>query len=138
MKTTPYEGSQRRLRFRRLPEAFAVCRFAAEAPVPGWATQGAFSSISRSADELSIVCSADRVPDDCKTELRWICFKLEGPFAFSEVGVLVSFLAPLAKSGVGIFAVSTYDTDYVLVREEHAGAALEALQAAGHELITAA
>jgi hypothetical protein len=96
--------------------------------------KGGFSSVTRTGDELSIVCPADHIPKDIDPGLRWVCMKIEGPFAFSQTGVLLSFIEPLSSSGVPIFAISTYDTDYVLVQEEFAGAALNALQAAGHEL----
>src|SRR5271165_947845 len=112
------------LRFSRMPGKFAVCRLQSDSPVPEWACSGPFTSVTRTADELSIVCAADRVPEEHQPKSRWACFKLEGPFAFSEVGVLASVIGPLAESGVPIFAVSTFDTDYVLVGEEHAGIAV--------------
>ncbi len=124
------------LKFRRLPIAFAVCRLPPDAPVPSPTTAALFSSITRTADELSMVCPADQAPQNGKCESPWTCFKLEGPFSFALTGVLASFLDPLAQRGVSIFAISTFDTDYVLVKEEHAAAALETLQAAGHELIS--
>lgn len=74
------------------------------------------------------------MPADVKAERGWICFKLEGPFPFLQTGVLTSFIDPLADRRVPVFAVSTYDTDYVLVKQELAGEALAALQQAGHEL----
>jgi uncharacterized protein len=124
------------LRFRRLPASFAVCRLPADAPAPELTATSLFSSVTRTADELSIVCAADQVPANAKCESPWTCFKLEGPFPFALTGVLASFINPLAQQGVPIFAVSTFDTDYVLVKEEHVAAALEALLAAGHELIS--
>jgi uncharacterized protein len=122
------------LKFGRLPSSFAICRLAPDAPAPD--TTALFISITRTADELSLICPTDQVPQNAKCESPWICFKLEGPFPFSLTGVLASFLDPLAQSGVPIFAVSTFDTDYVLVKEEYAAKALQALQAAGHELIS--
>ncbi len=95
-----------------------------------------FISITRTAEELSIVCPLNQAPKNAKCELSWICLKLEGPFAFSLTGVLASFLSPLAERGVPIFAVSTFDTDYVLVKEKDAATALETLTAAGHELVS--
>jgi uncharacterized protein len=124
------------LKFRRLPMAFAVCRLPPDACVPAPTTAALFSSITRTADEVSIVCPTDQAPQNGKCESPWTCFKLEGPFSFALTGVLASFLDPLAQRGVPIFAISTFDTDYVLVKEEHAAAALETLQAAGHELIS--
>jgi len=123
------------LKFRRLSGLYVVVRFAPDEAVPGWATKGEFTSLSRSADELSIVCPADNLPHDIEAKLHWICLKLEGPFAFSLTGVLLSFIEPLSSKGVPVFAVSTYDTDYVLIQEEWIGPALNALRQAGHELV---
>lgn len=122
------------LKFRWLHGPYAVVRLALDAAVPDWATNGEFTSISRTPDELSIVCPADNLPRDVDTQHRWQCFKLEGPFPFSMTGVLLSFIEPLSSNGIPIFAISTYDTDYVLIQEEWAGAAIAALQQAGHEL----
>jgi hypothetical protein len=124
------------LKFRQLPTTYAICRLPPDAPAPVLTTATLFTSITRTADELSIVCPADQAPQNGKCESSWTCFKLEGPFSFALTGVLASFLSPLAQRGVPIFAVSTFDTDYVLVKEEHAVAALESLKAAGHELIS--
>jgi hypothetical protein len=123
-----------KLKFRWLHAVYAIVRLAADASVPDWAMKGEFTSITRTADELSIVCHAHNLPADVHSPHRWICYKLEGPFAFSQTGVLLSFIEPLSNSGIPIFAISTYDTDYVLVQEEFTGAAQQALDAAGHEL----
>ena len=77
----------------------------------------------------------DQVPAEHKPDVRWCCLQLAGPFAFSQAGILTSFIDPLAASGIPLFAVSTYDTDYVLVSEELAEAALACLKQAGHEMI---
>jgi len=124
----------RALRFSWVPGQFAVCRLPAAAPLPEWAGKGLFSSITRTADELSIVCTAANVPTEHKPKTPWVCLKIEGPFSFSEVGILASVIVPLAERGVPIFAISTFDTDYLLVGEEYTGATLQALQDAGHEL----
>ena len=123
------------IKFRRLSGPYVVVRFAPDESVPAWASQGEFTSISRSADELSIVCPAENLPHDVEAKLHWICPKLEGPFAFSLTGVRLSFIEPLSSKGIPIFAVSTYDTDYVLVQEEWIGATLNALRNAGHQLV---
>jgi uncharacterized protein len=135
-KSTP-RHSRRRLKFRRLPGPYAIVRLAPESPIPNWATKGDFTSVSRSAEELSIVCPADSLPAEVQSKHRWICCKLEGPFPFSQTGVLVSFIEPLSDNGVPIFAISTHDTDFVLVQEEFAGVTLQALNEAGHELVAA-
>jgi hypothetical protein len=123
------------LKFSRMPGQFAVCRLPPDAQLPGWAWSAPFSSVTRSKDELSIVCSANSVPEEHQPKSPWVCFKIEGPFSFSEVGILASVICPLAEKGVPIFAISTFDTDYVLVGEEHAGIALQILRDAGHEFL---
>jgi hypothetical protein len=129
-------GPSRRLKlkFRWVHGSFVVCRFAANAPVPEWILTGPFTSVTRTADELSIVCGVESVPEQHKPEVPWICFKLEGPFSFMQTGILASFIEPL--TAIPIFAISTYDTDYIFVREDFAGFTLETLKAAGHELIS--
>jgi hypothetical protein len=127
-------GNQQ-LRFRWMKDGpYAVVRLGPDAAVPEWATRGKFTSISRSAEELSIVCPAANLPSGVHTQYQWICLKLEGPFPFSMTGVLLSFIEPLSRNGIPIFTISTYDTDYVLVPEEYSGAAINNLQEAGHEL----
>jgi hypothetical protein len=123
------------LKFCQLRGLYAIVRLPPHAPVPAWATQGDFTSITRTADELSVVCGAHNIPRDVDPGPRWVCLKLEGPFAFSQTGILLSFIEPLSNRGIPIFATSTYDTDYVLVQEEFAGVALETLDKAGHELL---
>lgn len=125
-----------KLKFRRLADGpYGIVRLAPEAVTPEWAGKGEFSSITRTADELSIVCRIDNLPRDARSPHQWICLKLEGPFPFNLTGVLLSFIEPLSSKGIPIFAVSTYDTDYVLVQEEFASAAFDALQQVGHELL---
>ncbi len=123
------------LRFSFIPGVFAICKLPASSLIPDWALSGPFISVSRTADELSIVCPADNLPSGVFSDSQWTCFKLQGPFAFTETGILASFIAPLSASAIPIFAVSTFDTDYVLIKEEYAGSALQVLQQAGHQLV---
>lgn len=123
------------LKFRQLPGLYVVIRQDSHSLVPGWATKGEFISITRTADELSIVCPADHIPKEFSTVPRWICLKLEGPFPFSQTGVLLSFIEPLSSNAIPIFAISTYDTDYVLISHRHIDGALDLLRAAGHDLL---
>lgn len=124
---------RQQLKFRLLPGPYAIVRLAPDAPLPAWATNGDFTSVTRNADELSIVCPTVNLPSDVNSAHRWICLKLEGPFPFSQTGVLLSFIEPLSTNDVPIFAISTYDTDYVLIQEEFASA-IDLLRQAGHEL----
>jgi hypothetical protein len=123
------------LKFRWLPGGpYAIVRLAPDASVPEWSTKGEFTSITRTGDELSIVCPTENLPSDVSSPHRWICLKLEGPFPFSQTGILLSFIEPLSSKGIPIFAISTYDTDYVLIQEEFVGASLSILDGAGYEL----
>ena len=124
------------LKFRQLPGYYAIVRLANDAPVPDWATRGDFTSITRTTDELSIVCPTENLSPDVRSTHHWFCLKLEGPFPFSQTGVLLSFIEPLSKNEIPIFAISTYDTDYVLVQEQFLEAALNVLLHAGHELVS--
>ena len=126
--------NQQVLKFRRLTGPYAIVQLSPDAPVPAWGTQGEFSSITRTSEELSIVCPADNVPAEIHSPHHWMCLKLQGPFPFSQTGVLLSFIEPLSSKSIPIFAISTFDTDYVLIQEEWAGAALNALKHDGHEL----
>ena len=126
------------LKYRVLPEKLAVCRLASDAHIPAWALEGGFFCVVRSHDELSIVCqedvcTEDRIPPAPTVERGWMALKLEGPFPFSMTGVLASFVQPLAEARIPIFAISTFDTDYVLVKFEYREQAIAALGAAGHE-----
>jgi hypothetical protein len=117
-----------------LPNALAVCRFTPATPVPAWAFQGSFYSVSRTPEELSVVCDEALVPADVKTEKNWRCFKVKGPLAFGLTGILASLANPLAEAGISIFAVSTFDTDYLLVKQKDFDQATKALKLAGHKL----
>ncbi|OAI40482.1 amino acid-binding protein [Planctomycetaceae bacterium SCGC AG-212-D15] len=110
---------------------FSICRLDPNAPLPSWAS-GSFLSITRSPDELSIVCPAAVVPDGVGCERGWRCLKVQGPFDFSVVGVVASIIGPLAEAGVSVFVVSTFDTDYLLVKQERLERAVEVLRKAGH------
>ncbi len=102
--------------------------------MPPWATDAPFFCVTRTPEELSIVCPEERVPVGIACERGWRAFKLEGPFDFGLVGILAAVAAPLAESNVGIFAIATHDTDYVLVKEEQLDLATSALRERGHEV----
>jgi hypothetical protein len=120
-----------------LPGLFAVCQLDPNASLPAWATltSSGFVSITRTEHELSIVCAQEDAPDDVRTERDWRCLMIEGPLDFSLIGVLSALLAPLADAGVSVFALSTFDTDYLLVRTAQLDLAVETLNAAGHPVV---
>jgi hypothetical protein len=124
-----------RLKLVLLDGEFAVARLAANAVVPPWSTQGSLSAVTRTPEELSIVCAATAVPPDVRAERGWRCLRVVGPLDFSLTGVLTSITGPLAAAKLSLLAFSTYDTDYVLVRGQALTAATACLRAAGHEVV---
>ena len=114
------------------PELYAICRLESNDGVPAWATGERFATISRTENELSIVCEDGRVPKEIHAERKRRLMQVEGTLAFSLTGILAAIAAPLAEAQVSIFAVSTYDTDYVLVSDEDMEKAVKALESAGH------
>lgn len=117
-----------------LPEVFAICRLNQEQPIPAWAFNNSFYSITKTKDELSIICWQNSVPDEVAKNGNWRCLKIAGPLDFSAVGILNSLTQPLAKKGIGILAISTYETDYIFVREEQLPETLKILINKGHEI----
>ena len=114
---------------------YAVSRLDAAAPIPGWADGAGFVSISRSRHELSIVCEAARVPPGTVSEGGWTCLRFVGPFAFGATGIVLSVVRPLSLGGLGVFVLSTYDGDHILIKSAQMPAAVQLLQHAGHVLI---
>lgn len=124
------------LTMKLLGESFAVCRLEANEPIPVWAGSGSFFSITRTAEELSVVCPQENVPAGVKCEIGWKALKVEGPLDFSLIGILSSISTVLAESGISIFAISTYDTDYILVKDEKISEAMDVLSAKGYNIIS--
>jgi len=127
-------AATRHLELSLLPERFAISRLSADSPIPAWATQGSFFSVTRTGDELSIVTELSRVPANVRSQSGWRVLKVHGPFALSEIGVLSALAAPLADAKISLFAISTFDTDYLLVASETLSAAMAALERAGHTI----
>lgn len=123
-----------RLKLIALDGLFAACKLAQDSPIPSWATAGSFYSISRTSDKLSIVCPEAVVPGDVQCERGWRCLRVAGTMPFTVVGVLASLVTPLAEAGISVFAVSTFDTDYLLVKELDFEKAVAKLQKAGHSI----
>jgi uncharacterized protein len=121
-----------------LPGEYAVCQLPPEVALPAWATSGELFSVTRTPDEWSVVCAAGQVPTDVLHAAGWTALMLHGPFDFGLTGILAAVLNPLHAAGVGIFALSTYDTDYVLVQGAQLPGALTALRGAGHTVHTSA
>ena len=124
-----------RLPLELLPDTLAICRLAATASVPQWATErSGFLTVSRSLDELSIMTVQRAVPAEVRCERDYQAIRVRGPLSPNLIGILLSILKPLAEAGLSILAISTYDTDYVFVKTRHLPAALDALRRAGHRI----
>ncbi|MDP6779691.1 MAG: ACT domain-containing protein [Candidatus Latescibacteria bacterium] len=121
-----------KLKLAALEPTYAICRLDGGSPVPEWAKSASFVSVTRTPEELSIVCPQDGVPVVVTCDGDWRCLRVEGTLDLSLVGILASLAGALADAGVSVFAVSTYDTDYLLVRARDLAAAEAALREAGH------
>ncbi len=119
-----------------LPGIFGVCRLYQDQLIPAWALSSPFFSVTRTSEELSIICIKNYIPEEIEKNINWRCLKVEGPLDFSAVGILNSITQPLAKKGISILALSTYVTDYFLVREEQLQETLKILINEGHKVIT--
>lgn len=114
-----------------LAERFAVCHLPVDAEFPDWATPGDLLALIRTRDELSIVCAERFVPPEIKAERGWCALQVQGPLDFAMIGVLAAITLPLAKAGVSIFALSTFATDYILVKNNQLERAIQALTQTG-------
>lgn len=101
-----------------LEHTYAVCRLSPDSQLPEWIDKNDFWSVTKTNDELSIVCRQKNIPADTKAERGWSIIKVEGPLDFGLTGILASIANPLAKAKISIFAVSTFDTDYILVKDD--------------------
>src|SRR5947207_8419483 len=115
------------VRMRALAGHYAVARLAADAPIPSW-IRGDFVSITRTGDELSIVCDDDAIPNDIRAERDFRALVVEGPIPFDVVGVAAAITSALAAEKISVFFVSTFDTDYVLVKDNFFDRACRVLQ----------
>ncbi|GBF06419.1 hypothetical protein DAERI_090005 [Deinococcus aerius] len=123
-----------RLTLSVLEGEFAVAQVPPGSSLPLWAARGLLWAVVGAPGEVSVVTGAANVPPDVRAEPGWVALRLHGPFPFELTGILAAVLNPLRDAGVGIFALSTFDTDYVLVKADRLPDALAALRRAGHEI----
>jgi uncharacterized protein len=121
------------LELRLLPDTLAVCRLNAGDESDLRAASGLFS-VTRTAEELSVVCPAEDAPEGSEVSRGWRALEVQGPLDHTATGILASIAKPLAEADVPLFPLATFDTDYVLVRQQDLDAATEALTAAGHQV----
>jgi hypothetical protein len=126
------DRNRHRLTLTELEGVFAVCKLDKDAAIPAWATGDGFFSVTRTADELSLVCRQPLLPEDVTCERGWRCLRVAGAMPFTLVGVLASLVTPLADAGISVFAISTFDTDYLLVKQSDLEKAVDALRHHGH------
>ena len=124
----------KKLSLSSIPERFAVCQIDHQAKIPDWAFVGEFFFVSRTPDELSIICPVQFVPPDIQYVAGWRGLKIEGPFDFNEIGVLAAIAAPLARGDISLLTVSTFDTDYIFLQEAQFETGVDILEAVGHKI----
>ena len=115
-----------------LDGVYCIAKLNPETPIPDWANRGGFVSITRTADELSIVCG--QVPDGVRCERGWRVLRVRGPLDFAQTGIISSIATPLAEPAVPIFAISTFETDYILIAETHLARAIAVLESRGFDV----
>ncbi|SER19784.1 hypothetical protein SAMN04487944_101605 [Gracilibacillus ureilyticus] len=122
-----------------LPSAFSVIKLDPAEAIPSWAVSDEFVSITKTDEELSIVCPTENIPaeaDISAAEHEWSCIKIEGVLDFSLTGILASLANPLAENHISIFALSTYNTDFLMVKSHALKKAKEVLTAEGHSILS--
>lgn len=124
----------KKLSLKILPHRMAVCRLEPTAPLPDWIGKAGFYSFTRTEAELTIVCPETHLVPGTTSETGWRCFKVQGILDFDEIGIMLSLTQPLAENGVAVFVISTFDTDYFMVKEKDLAKAIDALTAKGHEI----
>jgi hypothetical protein len=125
-----------KLLIRLVDAEYAITRLNIGTPLPEWLMGPGFWTVSSSREEMTLVCRATRIPSNVQSSGGWRCLRIEQHFSFDVPGVLASVLNPLTEAGVGIFANSTFSTDYVFIIGSDLDKAVVALKAHGHEIMT--
>jgi hypothetical protein len=128
--------SHRQLKLSLLKNKYAICSLPKDAPIPEWALAQSLASINRTDKELTIVCKQDIIPSQYQSDLNWRCFKIDGSFDLNQIGVISSISSPLADAGISIYVISTYDTDYFLIKDDNLEKTISTLSASGHSITT--
>lgn len=117
-----------------IPGSFAVCRLSPNSDIPQWAIRSSFYSVMKTPEELTVVCVEENVPEGVKSEQDWKMLQVEGPLDFSLTGIISSLACPLAEAEISIFVLSTYESDYIMVKQSSLKKAISVLSAAGHRI----
>ena len=126
---------QRQLQLSLLKDKYGICTLPNTAPIPDWALTQSLASITRTEKELTIVCRLEILPSQYQSDLNWRCFKIDGSFDLNQIGVISSISSPLADAGISIYVISTYDTDYFLIKEQNLEKTISVLSNSGHAII---
>jgi hypothetical protein len=124
----------RSLELHLLPGRMAICRLEPQAQSPPWVASGVLSSVIRTPAETTVVCQEENVPDGITCNKNWRCLQIGGILNFSETGILSSLTDPLAGEGIPVYALSTYSTDLILIKEKDLSRTLHVLTGAGHRI----
>jgi hypothetical protein len=124
-----------KLKMTLLKESHGVCRLSPGSPFPDWAADSAFLSMTRTTDELSIVCLQSSIPEGVRCEKEWRILKVEGPLDFSLIGIIAKISSLLAEAGISLFVISTFDTDYLLVKGTSIQRAIDILTRSDYEIM---
>ena len=122
------------MQLRALPDSYAIVRLEPGSELPDWVDAGPFRSVTRTDHEVSVVCCDRDVPEGESAERGWRVLEVRGPLDFSLTGIAASLVVPLARAEIPLFVISTFETDYVLVRGRDLDDAVEALELGGHEV----
>lgn len=129
---------QKKLILRVLESKFGILRLEKDSEVPSWIYKSDLFSITKTPEEMSIVCQENNIPENTPAGIRvqrgWSCLKIKGPLDFGMTGILAGVSRILAENSISIFVISTYDTDYILVKETDLKKAVKTLQEEGHEI----
>jgi hypothetical protein len=126
--------TQRQLKLSILKDKYGICTLPNTASIPEWALMQSLISITRTKKELTIVCRQDLIPSEYQPDLNWRCFRVEGTFDLNQTGVISSISLPLADAGISIYVISTYNTDYFLVKEKNLEQTISVLSGCGHSI----
>jgi hypothetical protein len=129
-------NSERKFKLKRIDGHFGIVKLGPARPVPAWAMEPSFCSVTRTETELTIVCPEKAIPADVEYEGSWQCIRVEGAFDFQTVGVIAPLSGVLARNGISIYVISSYVTDYILIRRQYIEKAVRALEREGHVFLS--
>lgn len=126
---------QRILNLKLLNREFGIVRLKSSEKIPEWAIINDIYSITRTETELTIVCPSNRIPKNFQSDIGWKCLKVEGSFDLNEIGIIASISNTLSQNGISIYVFSSYDTDFILIKDNNIEKAIKSLRSKGHSVL---